>query len=608
MSSDTHQEYELSRGFFQLLAENKVEGLKPVVQIMNSRLTNDGSSIRLRLNDGIFSYATILLRDKGIEKFGSYGMDKSQSIIKILEFCSNTTLKENVKRMHLTINDFELIAKDSPIIGSPIPHSGSPEEHLGLKIDKIGQGPLKESNSQIPSKEVSKVTKSVKSEASENDASVVPIISISPYLMQWKIRGVVTDRSQPRDINTPRGASKVFNFSIADKEGTEIRISCFGDMVAQLDNLIEVGSSYTIKGNNKAIKTTNKRYNSTGHEYEITMRNDVEIVKCEDSVPLPAQKINRVALSKIKMFPGESVDVVAVVDSMEEATNVSTKNGATKRMNISLIDESLSLVKLTIWGDSCNEFTEDLLHKPVILKSVTVNEFNGVCGLQFGFRSKVIPSDGTGLVQDISDWYAKERGNIKVNSIPASGAAFSKNLTIHSATVNFLNDKDKKGGFFNVIGRVARVRENLVYTACPQKDCKKKVAAQDGQYHCSKCDLTSDNFKYALMAVFEIYDHSGSHWLTMFDTSAEKLLKKTASEIGAIIEAHGESDGHNMVVSGILNTLHNFNVRCRIETYNETTTDKWIGTDVRPVNLTKYVEHLQEMCKDAEEVCSKHDM
>uniref|UniRef100_A0A0N5BWH9 Replication protein A subunit n=1 Tax=Strongyloides papillosus TaxID=174720 RepID=A0A0N5BWH9_STREA len=608
MPSDTHQEYELSRGFFQLLAENKVDGLKPVVQIMNSRLTNDGSSIRLRLNDGIFSYATILLKDNSIAKFGSYGMDKSQSIIKILEFCSNTTLKENVKRMHLTINDFELVAKDSPIIGSPIPHSGSPEEHLGLKIDKIGQGPSEESNSQFPPEVVRNVVKEVKNESSEYDASVVPIISISPYLMQWKIRGVVTDRSQPRDINTPRGASKVFNFSITDKEGTEIRISCFGDMVAQLDSLIEVGSSYAIKGNNKAIKTTNKRYNSTGHEYEITMRNDVEIIKCEDSVPLPARKINRVFLSKIKMFPGESVDVVAVVDSMEEATNVSTKNGITKRMNISLIDESASLVKLTIWGNSCNEFTEDYLHKPIILKSVAVNEFNGVCSLQFGFRSKVVPSDGAGLVQDISDWYARERGNIQVSSIRPPGTTFGKNLTIHSATVNFLNDKDKKGGFFNVIGRVARVRENLVYTACSQKNCKKKVVAQDGQYHCSKCDLTSDNFKYALMVVFEIYDHSGSHWLTMFDSSAEKLLKKTASEIGAIIEAHGESDGHNMVVSSIINTIHNFNVRCKVETHNEVPIDRWVGTDVRPVNLTKYVEHLQEMCKDAEEICSKRGM
>uniref|UniRef100_A0A0K0F8C5 Probable replication factor A 73 kDa subunit (inferred by orthology to a C. elegans protein) n=1 Tax=Strongyloides venezuelensis TaxID=75913 RepID=A0A0K0F8C5_STRVS len=71
------------------------------------------------------------------------------------------------------------------------------------------------------------------------------------------------------------------------------------------------------------------------------------------------------------------------------------------------------------------------------------------------------------------------------------------------------------------------------------KDCKKKVVVQEGQYHCSKCDIISNNFKYSLMVVFEIYDHSGSHWLVMFDSSAEKLSKKTTSEIGVIIEAHG---------------------------------------------------------------------
>uniref|UniRef100_A0A0K0F8C4 Probable replication factor A 73 kDa subunit (inferred by orthology to a C. elegans protein) n=1 Tax=Strongyloides venezuelensis TaxID=75913 RepID=A0A0K0F8C4_STRVS len=274
MCSDVQQEYELSRGFFQLLAEDKVDGLKPVFQ---------KSTVAL-LTMGLVFVFVLMMEFSLMQLFFSWTEGK----------------------------------------------------------------PLEKLNFQFPTEEVRKVDKNVKNESSEYDTSVAPIISISLYLIQWKFRRVVSNMIPPQDINTPKGP-----------------VSFFGDMVTQLDRLIKVSSSYTIKRNNKVVKTSNKRYNNTGHEYEITLRNDVEIVKIEVSIPLPAQKFNRVSLSKIKMLPGESVDIIVVVDSMEEAINVSAKNGMAKRMNIFLIDELSSLVKLTVWGDSCNEFTEELLHKPI---------------------------------------------------------------------------------------------------------------------------------------------------------------------------------------------------------------------------------------------------
>lgn len=533
-------------------------------------------------------------------------MDKSQSIIRLLDYCSNATMKDGLRRMHLTIRDFELISKESPIIGTPVPHSGNAEEHAGFKIPNMTQAPLKESNSHVPSYGVSKNTKPVKSECSSNDSSIVPILSISPYLMQWKICGVITDKSTLREINTPKGPSKVFNFSIADKEGTEIKVSCFAEAATQLFDLVNLSESYIIKGNNKAIKTSNKRFNTTGHEYEISMRNDVEITKCEDKLPVPSQKIDLVHLSKIKSHTGEWIDVIAIIDTMDETADVSTKNGMRRRKTLNLLDRSAVLVQLTIWGEYCDEFTPDMLHKPVILKNVLVNEFNGNCGLVFSFKSKIIPSDDDEGIQSLLNWYLEERGTIQITApqTTTNAPGFSRNLTIHAALI--ASSKNKDAGYFHVVGRISRFKEGLVYTACAQKDCKKKVVSQEGQFYCSKCggDPTS-SFKYCFLVSFEIYDHSGSHWLTMFDAGAENLLKKSAAEVGEILQTYGDIDGHNMVVGSLLNSIHNFNIKSRVEIYNEIETTRWSAFEAKPLDLTKYVDYLRSVITEAEDACVK---
>uniref|UniRef100_A0A0N5CGM6 Replication protein A subunit n=1 Tax=Strongyloides papillosus TaxID=174720 RepID=A0A0N5CGM6_STREA len=600
------KEYELTRGFFQLLAENNADRLKPVVQIINSRPSNNGSSIGLRLSDGTFSFGAVFLKDNAIKKFELYELEKSQSVIKLIGFCSNIANNEKAKRVYLYIFDFELLEKDSPIIGTPKPHSGISVIFLALKDGKVEQGPLNKLNSQLQAKEVIKVAQSVKSVSSENDASIVPIVSISPNILQWKIIGTVTEKSEIRYFDTPKGRGEVFDFFITDKEGTEIRVSCFGYMAYKYNEFIELYSSYTIKGNNKAITLAKKGYNNTGHEYEIVMRDDVKVTRYKNEITLPPQKIDRVNLSKIKMFLGEYIDVIAVVHNMEEPVNVNGKNGVLNRMRVSLIDESGSLVTLTIWGDSCDEFTEDLLHKPIILKNVAVTEFSGIFNLTFGFRSRIIPSEDVDIVEDISEWYTRERGNIQISNISSSPTTINNNVTIHSVIVSCLNDNNIKEGYFNVIGRVGRVRENLVYKACLQKDCREKVVLQNGKYYCSKCNITLRNFKYVLMVIFKIYDHTGSHWVVMLNDVAERLLKKKASKVGGIIKAHGELEGCNIVVSNLVNTLHDFKVRFKIRSYKGRTVAKWCCVDVKPVSLTKYADCLKEWCKNAEEFCSKY--
>uniref|UniRef100_A0A0K0G2V8 Probable replication factor A 73 kDa subunit (inferred by orthology to a C. elegans protein) n=1 Tax=Strongyloides venezuelensis TaxID=75913 RepID=A0A0K0G2V8_STRVS len=600
------KEYELTRGFFQLLVENNVDRLKPIVQIMNSHPTKDGSIIRLRLSDGTFFYGDVLLEDDGVGKFKSYGMEKSQSVIKLLGFCSNIANNDNAKKVHLYIFDFELIDKDSPIIGTPIPHTGIPVAYTVFRNEKRGRKPMKKSNSQFPLKEATKVVKNVNKKSPDMDVPIVPIVAISPQLKQWQITGVVTYKSEIQYYETLRGSGEAFDFSITDKEGTEIKITCFDDMVHKYNKLVELYSTYIIKGNYKALRVAKRISNTSGHEYEIVIKNDVDVIKCGNSVPLPPQRINRVSLSKIDMFLGEYIDVIAVVHNMEESVKVNDENRVFNKMKVSLIDESGSLVTLTIWGDSCNVFTEESLHKPLILKSLRVTESGGIFNLTFGSRSKIIPPEDVGIFKEISDWYVKEHCNIQISNISSSPMTINKNATIHSVIVTCLNNNNIKEGYFNTICRISNFKMKLVYEACPQEGCREKVVAQDGQYHCSKCNITSNKFKYVLMVIFQIYDHSGSQWLTVYDNVAERLLKRRTSEILSIINAHGELEGCNIFFSNLINTLHDFKVRFKVVSYKGRAVAKCCCVDVKPVNLTKYTDYLKEWCKCAEGLCSKY--
>uniref|UniRef100_A0A0K0DZY0 Replication initiation protein n=1 Tax=Strongyloides stercoralis TaxID=6248 RepID=A0A0K0DZY0_STRER len=123
ITANKSRKIELTEGFFKNLPYGNTDDaddtkrLQPILQIMNSRFTKDGTGIRLRLNDGEHCYATILLKDKGFEKFKANEMDNThQSIIKVLDYSARDITKDSVRRIFIRIKDFDLIEKDSPVM------------------------------------------------------------------------------------------------------------------------------------------------------------------------------------------------------------------------------------------------------------------------------------------------------------------------------------------------------------------------------------------------------------------------------------------------------------------------------------------------------------
>lgn len=101
-------------------------------------------------------------------------------------------------------------------------------------------------------------------------------------------------------------------------------------------------------------------------------------------------------------------------------------------------------------------------------------------------------------------WFDNGGGKEIRNTISAQtgggGNMSTEWLTFHEAKLKNLGNGDK-ADYFQIKGTVSLIRTNqLVYKACAQDNCKKKVVdMQNGQYRCETCQVEGANFKYRMI-------------------------------------------------------------------------------------------------------------
>lgn len=75
--------------------------------------------------------------------------------------------------------------------------------------------------------------------------------------------------------------------------------------------------------------------------------------------------------------------------------------------------------------------------------------------------------------------------------------------------------------------------------------------------------LTADHRNFFQVCVADISD---SHWVTIFQDEAERLLNIKSDELGALKDTN--KDEFERIMDSILFKNYNFKLRCKIETYN----------------------------------------
>ncbi|KAI1716462.1 replication protein A OB domain-containing protein [Ditylenchus destructor] len=597
---------ELSKGFFQKFHEHTVPpGFQPVLQVLETRaMTGNATSFRVRLSDGIFSYSTCALAAPLGDRFLADGLTEGNGIIRVTE-CKTS---EGTKRSFI-IMDYELLDINSPVIGQPQAHSGNPQDYAGIENHQLApnravkRGTSPDANQPLRKRQPS-------GNIPQYDKTDISLIT--PYINKWRICGIISAKENIKDIKNARGAFRVFSFTVTDKEGYAIRVSAFGEQAEKFHPLIENDKAYYISGGGGgSVRAANKQWNSTGHDYELTLSRESDVVPCTDITMSQTKfKINAIPLQNIAQHISECVDVVGIVERVSEVTQVTARADQRQlnKRDIYIVDDSAIEACLTLWGDHALEFDASNVGEVVAFKGVVVKEFGGGITLSSVSGTVIKNNPGGVAASRISGWNTDRKvsgAEIKsISSTFADGGAssFERELRLIGIAVQHHIGRDTdRGAYFNVKAMISSVRsENAIYQGCPTEGCKKKLTGDAGQYRCEKCNRTFDTCKNILMLSVELADFSGTAWATIFEEQATKLLNLDSEHLAQLQKE--DASAYTEILEGLRFRHYNIRVRVKYDMFNDQQQMRWTIYDMKPVPHERCMSLYSEAIEKCESI------
>ncbi|XP_050420313.1 replication protein A 70 kDa DNA-binding subunit [Adelges cooleyi] len=584
----------LTRGALKKIM-NGEEIKDPVMQILGTRkIAGSGANDRYRLliSDGQNLNSFAMLASQLNEMVPSGELTEFAIIQIKRHIISNVTDRGKGSKQVMILLDVAVMVRGDVVgvkIGDPKPISESSGQ------DSVPNGSSAVSDASVANKKVSpiKPPQAVHSSGMNNGlqkdidtSNIHPINSLSPYQNKWTIRARVMSKSAIRTWTNQRGDGKLFSMDLVDEQG-EIRATAFNNECDKFYDMVEVNKVYFITRG--VVKTANKKYTNLNNDYELTLSGETQIYPCHDfdDSQMPAMKFNFVPLNLVKDYDVDSmVDIVGVCQHSTDMVNLVSKTTKKelKKRDITLVDQSLSSVTVTLWDNLAEDFDGSL--QPVIaIKGSKIREFMG---------SKSLSLMGSTIMQvnpDIEDahrlrgWFDALPSTVEFNSISARSESGSNSQfhTIKSSQLAQLGGGDK-ADYFSMYAYLVFVKsDSALYKACPKPDCQKKVIDKnDGTYRCEKCNDESENFKYRLLLSAQLCDTTGSQWVTMFQEAGEGLLGVTTSEIGKLYEDSKED--YSDIFQKQMFKMFETRVRAKMETYNNETRLKVSVMNMKPVD------------------------
>ena len=407
--------------------------------------------------------------------------------------------------------------------------------------------------------------------------NIYPIESLSPYAHKWTIRARVSKKSPIREWHNQKGEGRLFSVTLIDESG-EIRATAFhsaGDNFDKWFELLQEGSVYYISSP-CAVKFANKKFSQANNDYELTFERDTLIEKAHDQTNIPTLRYNFTSIEDLQKVEKDTViDCVGVVKEIGEVGNITSKTTgkAFDKREITIVDDTRHEVRLTVWGDMATNFDPPL---------ESVVAFQGVKVSDFGGRSLSLLSSGSMAINpDIEEshklkgWYDAQGRNEEFSNHAAlqtgpSGTSrpdqFKTCAQIKEENLGMSDEPD----FFTVKATVMYTRhdenKNMYYASC--QTCQKKVMELDpGQWRCENCNKDWDKPRYRYVLSLHVFDHTGSIWLSAFDSAGETLLGKSADELHELRE--NEFEASKKVIDDAMCKTWIFKCRAKLDTYGE---------------------------------------
>jgi replication factor A1 len=170
----------------------------------------------------------------------------------------------------------------------------------------------------------------------------------------------------------------------------------------------------------------NKQFSTIKNNYELSFGVHSQINAAQDDAAIQHQHYKFTTIADIANAEvGSTIDVIAVVRSasdMAEITSTKLSGKTLQKRDLVLVDQTLSEVKLTLWGDKAASQAIDWLSSPIVaFKGVKIGDFGGRSLSSVASTSiQVTPDVQEG--QQLYRWLSQSNGVVPVGaSLTSSG-------------------------------------------------------------------------------------------------------------------------------------------------------------------------------------------
>jgi replication factor A1 len=179
-----------------------------------------------------------------------------------------------VQRTHGNISLVIILAlrvlqRDSPKIGNPAPLTGPPPQQPQTKTDATVSVPA----SFAPQAQ----TRPVGNRANP----VYPIVALTPYQNNWRIKARVVQKSDIRHYSNQRGEGRFFSVTLMDDSG-EIKGTTWNATVDDLYEKLQENRVYFVS--KARVNLAKKKFSTLTNDYELTLDRGTEIEEVRSSL------------------------------------------------------------------------------------------------------------------------------------------------------------------------------------------------------------------------------------------------------------------------------------------------------------------------------------
>jgi len=387
---------------------------------------------------------------------------------------------------------------------------------------------------------------------------------------RWRFIGRVTKKNTVRQFKykAKEGEGQLFSAEIVDREGTETRITFFGEAVNKFYDLLEDGQMYSFSGGR--VKAADKRWCSC--EIEITFDERCQITRVNEDSSCPQIICNPRPIAEIEPLAasGGSVDVVAIVSEAEPAVDVNTKLGIRRRVNLVLLDDSCVSIRMSIWGEGADaQFTAG---SAILATKLKVSDFGG-CSLTTNFGSSVLGGDAARAAHpraaELEAWYGTQSDAVRQNaralssSGPGGGGGVVQTIAELKADATNLEGGTTSGSNGSLYSTVMpatityiQTERQPFYLACPTQVADERASEKAGENKTRACNKKVEETPNGWMCAanhcnaepcprwmgrFAIADPSGTEYVNAFDEVCQKLFNQSALECKKLYDVKDSS-------------------------------------------------------------------